>query len=366
MGNTSGQPEVKTIGNYNVVRCMNVEPTTQASYKRKIDPNASKDNLFYTKCQHKYTNKRKNKEKCKCNILAYHENMQAEYASQPAFYRAFLEAYNNHYDVILSPDDIWMVICLQFTKYVNAHAEAIQELFVQHEGKKKLTVTTWNEQEESQWTEFFELMLCAMRKNTNGKIVDLLQANFSTTTHVEKLLSTAVIMDTMKTYFDYGRCIPCCGIRNLMFMGTLEDWLLLQTKILELGAYAINDTWRKYIDELNPIINQFIEAYQGRVDQSFWDKIMNVRYGSLGSGSTSYVSGWILNFYGIYKEVEADKIKEDFIDVTVEIDNKLTCVKKDVNIVGGFTGVAKVELEGYTGYRPQMSFMVYHNGEVKN
>lgn len=360
MGNSNSL----TVGNYNVVKCMNVEPTVaQSNYKRKINPDESKDTLFYTKCQHRY--RRKSEEKCKCNILAYHENICAEYSTQPAFFRAFREAYNNHYDIILSPDDIWMVVCLQFTKYVNANAEAMRELFVQHEGKKKLTVTTHNELDESQWTEFFELMLLAIKANTNGKIADLLQANFSTTTHVEKLLSTAVLMDTLKTYFDYGRCIPCCGIRNLMFMGTLKDWKLLKSKILQLETYAINDAWRKYINGLNPIINQFVEAYQGRVDQTFWDKIMNIRHGSLGSGSTSYVSGWILNFYGLYKETESCDIKEDFIDVTVEIDNKLTGIKKDVNIVGGFTGVAKVELEGYTGYRPQMAFMVYHNGEVK-
>lgn len=364
MGNSSSQTEIKSIGSYNVVKCMNVEPTTtQPKYKRKVNPNESKDTLFYEKCQHRY---QRSGEKCKCNILAYHENVSAEYSTQPAFYRAFCEAYNNHYDMILSPDDIWMVICLQFTKYVNANAEAMRELFVQHEGKKKLTVTTHNELDESEWTEFFELMLVAIKNNTKSDVADLLQANFSTTTHVEKLLSTAVIMDTLKTYFDYGRCIPCCGIRNLMFMGTLEDWLLLQSKISQLGTYAINDTWRKYIDELSPIINQFVEAYQGRVDQEFWDKIMNIRYGSLGSGSTSYVSGWILKFYGIYEEVESCDIKEDFIDVTVEIDNKLTSIKKDVNIVGGFTGVAKVELEGYTGYRPQMAFMVYHDGKTKN
>lgn len=362
MGNSSSQTEVKSIGNYNIVRCMNVEPDVSKSHRRRVNSNDCRNALFYSKCKHRYDRRGE----CKCSILAYHENLPAEYSTQPAFYRAFCEAYNNHYDIILSPDDIWMIICLQFTKYVNANSEQMRELFVAHEGKKKLTVTTWNETEESQWSEFFELMLNAIRNNTKAEVADLLQANFSTTTHVEKLLSTAVLMDTFKSYFDYGRCIPCCGIRNLMFMGTLDDWLLLQSKMLQLETYAINDQWRTYINNLKPILHQFVEAYQGRVDQSFWDKIMNIRYGSLGSGSTSYVSGWILSFYGIYKEVESDEIKEDFIDVTVEIDNKLTGIIKDVNIVGGFTGITKVELDGYIGFRPQMSFMVYHDGKVKN
>lgn len=359
MGNS--QSEVKSVGNYKIVKCMNVEPREISfRYNRKTNPNDSKNKLFNSKCKHNYSN-----QKCNCNILAYNENIQAEYSAQPAFYRAFCEAYNNHYDMILSPDDIWLIVCLQFTKYVGANAEKMRELFVSHEGKKKLSVTTRKELEESEWTEFFELILNVIKNNTKAEIADLLQANFSTTTHVEKLLSTAVIMDTFKSYFSYGRCIPMCGIRNLMFMGNLDDWKLLQSKILQLETYAIDDKWRQYISNLKPIITQFIEAYQGRVDQSFWDKIMNFRHGSLGSGSTSYVSGWILHFYGIYEEVESDKINENYIDVVVEIDNKLTSIKKDVNIVGGFTGVAKIDFDGYIGCRPQMAFIVYHDGKIK-
>jgi hypothetical protein len=118
---------------------MDVEPNqTQSKYQRKVNPNESKEKLFYSKCQHRYGKKND----CKCNILAYHENIPADHSIQPAFYRAFCMAYNSHYDIILSPDDVWMIVCLQFTKYVNANSEAMRELFVSHEGKKKLVVTT--------------------------------------------------------------------------------------------------------------------------------------------------------------------------------------------------------------------------------
>lgn len=60
------------------------------------------------------------------------------------FFSAFLTAYNNHGDVKITPDDVWLVIVLYFSKYVNDNAEQLRSAFVTHEGKNKLVVETWN------------------------------------------------------------------------------------------------------------------------------------------------------------------------------------------------------------------------------
>jgi hypothetical protein len=58
-----------------------------------------------------------------------------------AVLQAFLLAYNNHQDLVLSPDDMWLVVSLQFAEYINDHAEQLRSLFVEHsEGKKMLCV----------------------------------------------------------------------------------------------------------------------------------------------------------------------------------------------------------------------------------
>ena len=119
---------------------------------------------------------------------------------------AFIEAYNAHEDVLLAPDDVWLQVCLQFSKHINDHAETLRDRFVDHEGKKKLTVTTWNEG-ETEWSEFLSLMKIEISKNTKGGIVDVLQSDFSTTGLVERMISTACIMDSFKKFFSYGRCI---------------------------------------------------------------------------------------------------------------------------------------------------------------
>ncbi len=74
---------------------------------------------------------------------------------------------------------------------------------------------------ESQWDEFFTLMIAAIRKNTTEGVTDKLESNFSTTGRVERLLSIATIMNTYQKYFSYGRMIPLCGIQNVHFAGTL-------------------------------------------------------------------------------------------------------------------------------------------------
>jgi len=326
----------------------------------------TKKSWLHTKCDHYY-----GRGKCECNVLAYLENFPVNTQSlhKNSFYAAALNAYNTHTDLILSPDDVWMVICFEFSKYVNVNAEILRNKLVSFDGKKKLEVQTDKELLESQWDEFFTLMIQAIKNNTKDGVVDTLQANFSTTGRIESIMSTATVMDSFKKFFKYGRCIPCCGIRAVKFMGTLEDWTSLQEKTLSLKNYKIHegDVWSNYIDSLQPILKEFVNTYNNKPNVDYWNKIMNITSGRLGSGSTSYVSGWIVNFFGLEgKKVESYDIKSYNINVPVHIDNKLTGQQKDVEIVGGFGGChKKIDEDGSIGYRPQLSMIVYHNAAVK-
>jgi hypothetical protein len=80
------------------------------------------------------------------DLLTYEETCQPTGGSWfgNGLLEAFLDAYNNHGDVKITPDDIWIAIMIYFSKYVTDNAEQLRAAFVQHEGKKKLTVTTWN------------------------------------------------------------------------------------------------------------------------------------------------------------------------------------------------------------------------------
>ena len=58
------------------------------------------------------------------------------------FFQTFYQAYINHGDLKITPDDVWLAIMFFFTKYVNDNAQQLQEAFVYHKGKMNLMVTT--------------------------------------------------------------------------------------------------------------------------------------------------------------------------------------------------------------------------------
>ena len=128
-------------------------------------------------------------------------------------------------------------------------------------------------------------MRVEISKNVKSDTTQLLTSNFSTTTKIESLLSCATIMDTFKQYFEY-HCHIACGIRNVHFMGTLEDWNLLRSKAAQLKNFTQpdEDSFSSYIDGLLPILDQFIQTYQENVDNEFWNKVMDMKHIQGGSG----------------------------------------------------------------------------------
>lgn len=62
-------------------------------------------------------------------------------ANTNGFVYTCIQAYNDHQNLIIRPDDIWMCILTQFSFYVNKHSEEMEEYFVSHkDGKKELEI----------------------------------------------------------------------------------------------------------------------------------------------------------------------------------------------------------------------------------
>ncbi|CAF1327890.1 unnamed protein product [Rotaria sordida] len=97
-----------------------------------------------------------------------------------AIFSAFIHAYNSHEDIVLSPDDIWLMICIYFSNYVNQNTEQLRTLFVDHEGSKLLTIVQVG-LIEPDWKDFLERMRVEIDKSVKHNVIDLLTADFSTT-----------------------------------------------------------------------------------------------------------------------------------------------------------------------------------------
>ena len=110
--------------------------------------------------------------------------------------------------------------------------------------------------------------------------------------HNKFFLSCVAIMDTFQKYFEYECYLTKCGIHNVHFMGTLDDWKDLYRKIEELRKFSLpnRNSFSNYIDGLLLIVDQFIETYQGKVDHDFWNKVMDIEHvGGGRSGRRVYI-----------------------------------------------------------------------------
>eukprot|EP00742_Colponemidia_sp_Colp-10_P011251 GILJ01012478.1.p1 GENE.GILJ01012478.1~~GILJ01012478.1.p1 ORF type:complete len:443 (-),score=52.80 GILJ01012478.1:150-1478(-) len=287
------------------------------------------------------------------------------------FFQAMVYAYNNHLDLILSPDDTWIMILLKFSEYINREnrAEQWRDRLVAFQGKQKLSVvgSSGAEAYDSQWGEFFERMLERIGNSIRPEVKPLFTNLFSTTGRVETMVASATVMSSFKTYFSYSRCIPCCGIPNVRFLGTLQDWESLLGKTLQLqelvGVGNLTDPFGDYISHIVPILQQFIRTYKNDVDVTFWNSILDQENGRFGSGSTTYFTGWALDFLGLHgKKVDFDEILTPSFEVPVTYTNHMNGgITKELKVVGGFSGIVFDDV----ACRPHMSIAVFVEKETQ-
>src|ERR1051325_5076162 len=209
---------------------------------------------------------------------------------------AIFHAYNEHQHLRLTPDDIWLTIAQGVSQHINYNAEKFRYSFVNHEGKKKISV--WvddilhhtNSRIEGDWPEAVNRLVVKTDQAVEKiDIKSLLECDFSTTTKNSLTASRIVLLDMVKAYFTY-EIMFLCGIPKVTLEGTLEDWTKLQEKVIQLRQLNLDmDFW---LDRLDPVIWKLVETYKGEVDEEFWARIVSKkRFGSGGGMST--VGGWM-------------------------------------------------------------------------
>ena len=197
---------------------------------------------------------------------------------------ALTYAYCDHLPIRLTPDQIWVVIAQGFARHVNLHAEQLRERFVRHEGKATLRVRRddFVRGAPNPWPEVFESFDEQLREHL-GKRAELVVSNFSTTGPLERTVSQLVLMDAMQSYFSY-EFISLCGIPRVTLTGTPDDWRSIRTRARVLREYELG--W--WVDALEPILDHFVAAAEGRVDEDHWAAIYKLNEGSGGP----FLSGW--------------------------------------------------------------------------
>ena len=153
------------------------------------------------------------------------------------FVAAVHSAYAQHRPLVLSPEMLWLLVAQGFANHVNLNAESMRHHFVPFEGKKKVVVRRdefLKGSPENDWAgtynEFAGKLVQFIGKENHDRIV----WSFSTTGLEERAANDLVLMDAMKSYFEFGMA-TACGIPYVALEGTAEDWSRLHDKAEELG-----------------------------------------------------------------------------------------------------------------------------------
>lgn len=245
------------------------------------------------------------KENCKQFVKSSVDNDKPRYKAlfSNGFIGGILDAYNNHYNLSLRPDNVWIAILTQFSLYMNNNSEAMREKIVSHSGKIDLKVTDVGPLYTANYSRILGNLQEECRKNIkNQEIIEWMTPNFTTSTEKDITASHIMLMSSLQSYFEF-RIFLHCGIPNVTLEGTISDWEKLRKKVEQIDSIHSDITLLKWKDMLLEIIDQMILSVNGEPNLEFWDKICSKK--DRGSG-VSYLSGWLTAFTFFDKDGKAN------------------------------------------------------------
>ena len=289
------------------------------------------------------------------------------------FYNCMVEAYAGHYSVILSPDAIWTLISQGFCHHISLNTEKLKDKIVNHEGKMEISVISEYDLYSPlmDWDTLLNGFDIQIAENTKGNIADIMRADFSTTGNTERITSQVMLMSAVKSYFDFAAIHTICGIPTITIEGTPDDWRKIIKKVESLRDYDLG--W--WVDDLKPILQEFVNASEGNVNKDFWQNIVKKdRPESMKNGAGCGVKdatkfdGWFLKFMPFDKDGRTpDTVvygRNDMLPSVVSA--PFTYIVKDatgniisktpMEIMSGFVGI-DVNEKTYT-MRPHIGWMV--------
>lgn len=214
------------------------------------------------------------------------------------FVNAVHTAYSKHLSLNISPDMIWYLIASAASIHINKNSEQLRSTFVNHKGKEKISISVGT---IIDWNKVISHFTDKIALKTNNNIADKFQADFTTTNEYSKIVSQIVLMESMKSYFEYS-LFTMCGIPEIRLSGTKQDWLKVKSKaesLLQLLP-GLHQVW---LTSLNEILDNFINVYEDKIDSEFWNQFYKFKGGSGGE----FISGWIIALFPYLKNNEKNE-----------------------------------------------------------
>ena len=288
----------------------------------------------------------------KALTTSFANEQRVKYVGSDAFFGGLKYAYAHHMSVTLSPDMMWLLISQGFARYVNAHAEEMRQQLVSHDGKMDLIVQS-NEDlfsEKADWPTLISGFTAQIDRYTKNDIAKTITADFTTTTPDERIASQITLMESVKEYFNYTVMSISCGIPSIAIMGTPDDWRQVQEKTKKLEAYSGIGKWAQ---SLEPILQEFVYAAEGKPNQKFWQDIVKkhrvkkLTGGGCSSELPTKLDGWILKFFPY-----ENGLTSSYVYHTEDMPSELVRVGFEYKVLSSEDGsiLSKIPMELWAGF----------------
>jgi len=266
------------------------------------------------------------------------------------FFSAILACYNNHWVLRTSPDDWWNVIVRNVAQTIDEIGERkeVRNFFVEHQGKKTIDVVLPENMSlaETDYNWLFEQFSKGIRQNIKApEYVDVMQADFTTTTHDQLIASQIMLMSSLQKYFDFQMSTTRCGIPGVEMNGTLEDWKKLVKKTEDLQLMLKPILGEDYFESELNVLKKLVDTYEGNPDKKWWSHILswNVEYGS--GARPSYWSGWMIDFLKAGGAKNPRDFQSGMVSVPLTILDRISSTKDVGHLVAGTFGYTVEEGE---------------------
>lgn len=290
------------------------------------------------------------------------------YGDHP-FLNGILTAYKTHRPIVISPDIVWLLISQGFAKHISNNAEEFRKEIVNFENKKNLTIISQDIElgnPNSSWEAVFPQFSRQICDYTRKELIEVLTADFTTTTPTTKIVSEITVMETVKEYFNYKVIMVGCGIPKITIEGTVKDWEKVLEKTEYISKYSL--TW--WTNELQPILKQIIEAKKGKFDKSFWINMVKA-HTEKKYGSPTTIDGWIIKFFPYTKEgkktdlkpiTKIDNLASELVKVPFILKDEVHHKSYNMEFWAGFIGLTQNRND--FALRPEIGWLVINKKQL--
>jgi hypothetical protein len=289
-----------------------------------------------------------------------------------AFLEAVHLAYVHQLPLTLSPGMVWSCIQQGVGLHVRAsHKQIVNTRFTNPDvWRERLYVEGGGES----WDE----TVCDLSETASERIREAFKDNllpsFSTTETLEKLCMKTSLANPLSTA---KKCLLAAGreggLVEIALEGTTDDWTSLHDHTIQLlkDIHYDIDWW---VDTVLPILDQFVSASSGSVDNAFWSRMYKTTRPPYGDDP--FVHGWINVLFPYLEITEGEYVVNDWpyrlseqkvweAPVSVRYPSGLTTVPfsldpclggKQYSLISGFVGVSR---DRHTrGIRPRLGWVV--------